>query len=658
MTRSPPRLWQWGRGGKVVVLSARVLSILFNPFPESVTELLQKFSSGAVFYGAGCLCVMRARSSGAEGFAWRALALAMFMWGTGDLYFAGVLSERDVVPYPSLADALWLGFYLPAYAAIGSFLRRRVGSLSRGARLDALIGGLGVGSAGATLAFGVALDNTTGSAAAIATNLAYPVGDLGLLALIGVAITVTGWKAAGGWRWIAVAFAIFAVADSIFLVQVAQGTYATGDLVDLGWPAAALLIGLLAWRDAPLDRVGVRTETGMVIPAISGFGALVLLVVDHLSSVRPARARIGDRHRSSILCASSWRGGTTSACAPSRQDATTVPVTGPATKATCVRLARHVGKFDPDAHDAHLFYWLKQYNATFGHPAGMNAGTLGGDCVRRWKVAGGRTDWRRRFCCCGRRWLRFSPTGHAHAGLRCRTRRGLPDACHTFFVCRPKQAIPQGLAVADRRMYTASAAGAPPRDGKWSPPAPGVAERSAISAITSAVRWGPCVANATRWTVAGRLELTVRRRPSRLGQGRDPTRSLTVGPSTKPNGVMNSRQRSPRDHLAHRHSPSSPNVRATQERHDARLPGRTAGRRIHGLSHRTSALPFSDDDPAPSLTKCVDPRPSRASPWSEHVLSRTSRFIPLASESRSTAGGEPTPALCAAVRRRAIATAA
>ena len=111
----------------------------------------------------------------------------MFMWGTGDLYFAGVLSERDVVPYPSLADALWLGFYLPAYAAIASLLRRRVGTLSKGARLDALIGGLGVGSAGATLAFGVVLANTTGSAATIATNLAYPVGDLVLLALVGAA---------------------------------------------------------------------------------------------------------------------------------------------------------------------------------------------------------------------------------------------------------------------------------------------------------------------------------------------------------------------------------------------------------------------------------------------------------------------------------------
>ena len=107
----------------------------------------------------------------------------MFMWGTGDLYFAGVLSERDVCRIRRLADVLWLAFYLPAYAAIYSLLRD--GRLAvAGVWLDALIGGLGVGSAGAVVAFGVVLDNTSGTGLATATNLAYPVGDLGLLALV------------------------------------------------------------------------------------------------------------------------------------------------------------------------------------------------------------------------------------------------------------------------------------------------------------------------------------------------------------------------------------------------------------------------------------------------------------------------------------------
>jgi diguanylate cyclase (GGDEF)-like protein len=448
----------------VGVMSARVLSILFDPFPESVTEWLQKFSAGAVFYGAGCLCVMRARSSGAEGFAWRALALAMFMWGTGDLYFAGVLSERDVVPYPSLADALWLGFYLPAYAAIASLLRRRVGFLSRGAGLDALIGGLGVGSAGATLAFGVALDNTTGSAAAIATNLAYPVGDLGLLALIGAAITVTGWKAAGGWRWIAVAFAIFAVADSIFLVQVARGTYATGALVDLGWPTAALLIGLLAWRDAPLDRVGVRTETGMVIPAISGFAALVLLVVDHFVTTNLLALGLATTSILLILMRQFLAVRDNGRLLhQSRQDATTDALTGLGNRRQLASdLARHVGKLDPDRPMTLTLFDLdgfKQYNDTFGHPAGDELLERLGGRLRE-AVKGRGAAYRMggdEFCVLWTTLASFQPDLATLDAVAALSERGeaFSIACSHGSVLLPTETSDptEALRVADRRMY-------------------------------------------------------------------------------------------------------------------------------------------------------------------------------------------------------------
>lgn len=359
----------------VGVMAARLLSIVADPFPADVTDWLQKFSAGAVFFGAAVLCLMRSRSVDSDRFAWTAFALALAMWGSADMYFAGVLSERDVVPYPSFADALWLGFYVPAYAAIASFLRRRVGSLSKGARLDALIGGLGVGSAGATMAFGVVLDNTAGSPAAIATNLAYPVGDLGLLALVGAAITMTGWRCAGGWRWIATAFAIFVVADSIFLIEVAQDKYETGAFVDLGWPIAALLIGVLAWRNFPLDQVGARTERSVVIPAISGFAALTLLVVDHFVQTNLlalglaaasillilVRQFVAVRDNNRLLT-------------QSQQDAATDSLTGLANRRQLTAdLTRRADDLDAERPIALTLFDLdgfKQYNDTFGHPAG------------------------------------------------------------------------------------------------------------------------------------------------------------------------------------------------------------------------------------------------------------------------------------------------
>nr|MBA3566085.1 GGDEF-domain containing protein [Actinomycetota bacterium] len=117
--------------------------------------------------------------------------------------------------------------------------------------------------------------------AGVATNLAYPIGDLGLLALVVAAVTVVGLRNSGIWLRVAGAFAFFAVTDSIFLVQVAEGTYAIGGLIDLGWPIAALLVGLAASRPEGRARTNVRTGTMGAMPAVFGFMGVALVVVDH-----------------------------------------------------------------------------------------------------------------------------------------------------------------------------------------------------------------------------------------------------------------------------------------------------------------------------------------------------------------------------------------
>ena len=211
----------------------------------------------------------------------------MALWGAGSVYFAVFLWNTEEPPVPSIADGFWLVFYLPAYAALYKLLRKRSGSVRRGVWLDALVGGLGVGAAAAALVFQVVLANTEGTVAATATNLAYPLGDLGLLALVVAAITVTGWRAARRLAWIAAAFAIFAVADGIYLVQIAEGSYVGGGLVDLGWPAAALMMGFAAWRPEARAPSGVRTGPAIVVPAVFSLAALALLVSDHFVRTNP-----------------------------------------------------------------------------------------------------------------------------------------------------------------------------------------------------------------------------------------------------------------------------------------------------------------------------------------------------------------------------------
>jgi hypothetical protein len=158
----------WTRWLVVVMAGTMLLfgiDIVLHPFPAAVSDPFQKFVSCAIFFGAAALCVMKGLASKHERSAWWLFALAMALWGAGAVYFAVVLWNTEEPPVPSIADGFWLVFYLPAYAALYKLLRKRSGSARRGVWLDALVGGLGVGAAGAALVFQVVLANTEGTVA-------------------------------------------------------------------------------------------------------------------------------------------------------------------------------------------------------------------------------------------------------------------------------------------------------------------------------------------------------------------------------------------------------------------------------------------------------------------------------------------------------------
>jgi two-component system cell cycle response regulator len=359
-------------GGTVVLYA---IDLLLNPLPPDVSELFQKFAASAIFFGAAPLCVLRGRASRDERSAWWLFALALVLWGTGSVYYSIVLWNAEAVPLPSVADGFWLAFYLPAYAALYKFLRKRAGTLGRGVWLDALVGALGVGGAAAALVFGVVLAQTDGTPLAVATNLAYPLGDLGLLALVVAAVTVMGWRGSGVWRWLACAFAIFAVADSLYLVQVAGGSYAIGGIADIGWPVAALLVGLSAWRAEPRGRPRGRTEEMIAMPAIFGSAALVLLVVDHFVRMTPLALGLAAASLSIMLirlytAVRENRG----LLALSRREATTDSLTGLSNRRQLkADLAAQLDGLDAARPLMLTLFDLdgfKHYNDTFGHLAG------------------------------------------------------------------------------------------------------------------------------------------------------------------------------------------------------------------------------------------------------------------------------------------------
>jgi two-component system cell cycle response regulator len=351
------------------------IEIAVHVLPAGESELFQKFITPAVFFGAAALCALKARASEAERGAWSLLALALALWAVAQTYWVLYLWDSADPPFPSPADGFWIAFYLPAYGALYKLLRQRSGSAKSGVWLDAWVGGLGVGGAGAALAFQVVLDTTSGSPAAIATNLAYPVGDLGLVALVVVLLTVTGWKASGAWRWVAAAFVVFVAADSTYLVQVAQGSYTAGGVVDLGWPAAALLVGVAAWRPELAVSARSRTRDTIVVAGLFGFAALALLVVDHFSRTNLLAVCLASASLFMVLVRL-YRTvqDNRRMLAQSRLEATTDALTGLGNRRQLREdLAKHAEEFDPQRPLMLTLFDLdgfKHYNDTFGHLAG------------------------------------------------------------------------------------------------------------------------------------------------------------------------------------------------------------------------------------------------------------------------------------------------
>ena len=82
-----------------------------------------------IYYGlllAAGACWPGRCSFGPRGFRGSSWARLCSLWACGDLYYTFFLWNNAVIPYPSVADGLWLAFYPVSYVALGLLLRRRL----------------------------------------------------------------------------------------------------------------------------------------------------------------------------------------------------------------------------------------------------------------------------------------------------------------------------------------------------------------------------------------------------------------------------------------------------------------------------------------------------------------------------------------------------
>ena len=153
--------------------------------------------------GAGLVCAARGVLRRSDRTAWILAGIAVLAWGIGDTVWTFTVADLRDPPFPSYADIGFLCVYPPAYGAIVLLLRGRVGRLHTSLWLDGVIGGLAVAAVGTAVVFQAVLKMIGGSPAAVATNLAYPLADLTLIALVVWALGVVGWRPGRAWGLIA-----------------------------------------------------------------------------------------------------------------------------------------------------------------------------------------------------------------------------------------------------------------------------------------------------------------------------------------------------------------------------------------------------------------------------------------------------------------------
>jgi PAS domain S-box-containing protein len=283
-----------GYGVVVVLLLVYAGSVALRGGRTYVPWLDQGLTT-VIQLSASTLCMIRAFTTTRSRLAARALASGLLVWSLGDVVWQ-LQSGGGAVPVPSASDALFLAFYPLVFVAVVGIIRTHAPGVVIGSWLDGLLTALGTASLCAAFGFGGILELSGANRAEILVNLTYPLGDLVLLAMSVGALSLLPDRDRQGLLLLTGGL-LFACSDSTYLFQSAANTYTQGSWIDLGWPAAIVVLSFAAW---PIGRVSdslapgrYRRRAALPLGAFAiGTGVLVYGDVDPVGLLAPALAAI------------------------------------------------------------------------------------------------------------------------------------------------------------------------------------------------------------------------------------------------------------------------------------------------------------------------------------------------------------------------------
>ena len=375
---------RWLRG-YLIVGAVALAGFLAMP-DESLAQTLWQVGCG--WFAAGAVVAGVRRSRAAVPAAWWLVALGVAGNATGILVEAILTRTQDVVGTPSWADLAYLSLYPATAAGLMLLIRRRTAQRDRAGLVDATTLTTGLGLLAWIFMVKPAVADPTIGLFGHVVSVAYPVGDIVLVAMT-VRLVLGGSGRNGSFRLICAALVSFLGADVAWSV-VTRMDWEAGPvqhkLLSLGFLAGYLLFGAAAGhpgvrslaqvtppRPARPSRsmLALLTLTSLIGPALLlmqalqhritdgvaiavGCAALFLLVVARMSQLLTQLDLQGERVRALAV---------------------TDELTGlPNRRAWNTELPRTIERVrrtgDPMAVAIIDIDHFKQFNDTYGHPAG------------------------------------------------------------------------------------------------------------------------------------------------------------------------------------------------------------------------------------------------------------------------------------------------
>ena len=210
---------------------------------------------------------------------WSLIAIALSLRALGFVIVL-VVPDRFATASPSAADVAWLAMAMVLVIALVELIRLRASYGYVSLVLDALLAALVVAGLAIQVLYPQLVEGDIDiDSASMATNLAYPIFDVVLLALLAGALVAAGWRSRST-ILLTVGILGFAVVDATYAVQVAHATFRPGSpLAGVSLIATAVL-AYAGWvPDAGADVRPRGRHYPPNLPAFLGVVAVVAIAI-------------------------------------------------------------------------------------------------------------------------------------------------------------------------------------------------------------------------------------------------------------------------------------------------------------------------------------------------------------------------------------------